>query len=124
MTRPEQLQELLHTNQYFKMICGAGNEDTEEVRRLTMIYTLAGAKGFDISATPGKVLSFWYHMYGALMNNLHLEINDGNGWSNLDSVLTPQQTSQTSPWFPYFRCHASETIAKSFAVHCQFEQNR
>ena len=44
MTRPEQLQELLHTNQYFKMICGAGNEDTEEVRRLTMIYTLAGAK--------------------------------------------------------------------------------
>ena len=55
MTRPEQLQELLHTNQYFKMICGAGNEDTEEVRRLTMIYTLAGAKGFDISATPEVV---------------------------------------------------------------------
>ena len=55
MTRPEQLQELFHTNQYFKMICGAGNEDTEEVRRLTMIYTLAGAKGFDISATPEVV---------------------------------------------------------------------
>tara|TARA_B100001250_G_scaffold406380_1_gene425318 strand:+ start:968 stop:2092 length:1125 start_codon:yes stop_codon:yes gene_type:complete len=55
MTRPEQLQELFHRNQYFKMICGAGNEDTEEVRRLAMIYTLAGAKGFDISATPEVV---------------------------------------------------------------------
>ena len=55
MTRQEQLQELFHTNQYFKMICGAGNEDTEEVRRLSFIYTLAGAKGFDISTTPDIV---------------------------------------------------------------------
>ncbi len=55
MTRQEQLQELFHTNQYFKMICGAGNEDTEEVRRLSFIYTLAGAKGFDISTTPDVV---------------------------------------------------------------------
>lgn len=55
MTRQEQLQELFHNNQYFKMICGAGNEDTEEVRRLAMIYTLAGAKGLDISTTPEVV---------------------------------------------------------------------
>jgi|TARA_B100000131_G_scaffold322907_1_gene378687 Pyruvate/2-oxoacid:ferredoxin oxidoreductase delta subunit len=55
MTRQEQLQELFHNNQYFKMICGAGNEDTEEVRRLAMIYTLAGAKGLDISTTPDVV---------------------------------------------------------------------
>ena len=39
------------------MICGAGNEDLEEVKRLTMIYTLAGAKGLDISATPAVVES-------------------------------------------------------------------
>jgi len=37
-------------------------------------------------------------MYGALMLNLHLEINDGSGWANLDSVLAPQQTGQTAPW--------------------------
>ena len=55
MTRTEQLQELFHSNQYFKMICGAGNEDTEEVRRLALIYTLAGAKGLDISTTPEVV---------------------------------------------------------------------
>ena len=49
------LQELFDNQKYFKMICGAGNEDLEEVKRLTMIYTLAGAKGLDISATPSVV---------------------------------------------------------------------
>ena len=48
MDRTLELQNLLDTGQYFKMICGAGNDDTEEVRRLAMIYTLAGAKGLDI----------------------------------------------------------------------------
>ena len=51
------LQELFDNQKYFKMISGAGNEDLEEVKRLTMIYTLAGAKGLDISATPEVVKS-------------------------------------------------------------------
>ena len=55
MTRTEELQSLFNNNQYFKMICGAGNEDLEEVRRLSMIYTLAGAKGLDISTSPEVV---------------------------------------------------------------------
>ena len=36
-------KELFDSLGYFKMICGAGNEDLEEVRRLSMIYTLSGA---------------------------------------------------------------------------------
>lgn len=32
------------------MVCGAGNEDLEEVYRLSTIYTLAGALGIDLSA--------------------------------------------------------------------------
>jgi len=57
VNRTLELQNLLDTGQYFKMICGAGNEDTEEVRRLAMIYTLSGAKGLDISTTPSVVLA-------------------------------------------------------------------
>ena len=34
----------------FKLVCGAGNEDINEVRKLSYIYTLAGCKGFDVSA--------------------------------------------------------------------------
>ena len=56
-SRFNKLQELFDNQKYFKMICGAGNEDLEEVKRLTMIYTLAGAKGLDISATPAVVES-------------------------------------------------------------------
>ena len=48
-------KDLFDTQGYFKLICGAGNEDLEEVRRLSMIYTLSGATGMDISATPSVV---------------------------------------------------------------------
>lgn len=50
MNRFETMQNLLHTQKFFKLVCGAGNENAEEVKRLTILYTLAGAKGFDVSA--------------------------------------------------------------------------
>ena len=55
MTRYEEMKALLKAGQYFKLVCGAGNEDAEEVRRLTVIYVLAGCNGLDISATPEVV---------------------------------------------------------------------
>jgi len=48
--RFDEMAMLLATGKYFKLVCGAGNEDAEEVKRLTVLYTLAGAKGLDISA--------------------------------------------------------------------------
>lgn len=50
--RFDQLTDLFDRGQYFKLVCGAGNEDAEEVRRLGLIYTLGGASGFDVSADP------------------------------------------------------------------------
>ena len=55
MTRFEEMRGLLKRGQYFKLVCGAGNENAEEVRRLTIIYALAGCNGFDVSATPEVV---------------------------------------------------------------------
>jgi len=54
-SRFEELRDLLSRSAYFKLVCGAGNEDAEEVRRLSIIYTLAGCNGFDVSATPSIV---------------------------------------------------------------------
>jgi 4-hydroxy 2-oxovalerate aldolase len=48
--RFDEMADLLSKGKYFKLVCGAGNEDTEEVKRLTVLYTLAGAKGLDVSA--------------------------------------------------------------------------
>ena len=52
MNRYKELSDLLSTSKYFKLVCGAGNENDEEVRRLSLIYTLAGCNGFDVSANP------------------------------------------------------------------------
>ena len=54
-TRFEEMKQLLQNGKFFKLVCGAGNENAEEVRRLTTIYTLAGCNGFDVSATPDVV---------------------------------------------------------------------
>ena len=57
MNRFNTMQKLLDTSKYFKLVCGAGNEDAEEVKRLTVLYTLAGAKGMDVSANVDVVKS-------------------------------------------------------------------
>ncbi len=48
-------QDLLSSSNYFKLVCGAGNEDQDEVEYLTFIYTLAGCAGFDVSANTDVV---------------------------------------------------------------------
>lgn len=55
MTRFEVMNRLLDTRKYFKLVCGAGNEDAEEVKRLVVLFTLAGAKGMDVSANINVV---------------------------------------------------------------------
>lgn len=50
MSRYDELRQMLLGRRLFKLVCGAGNEDIKEVRRLATIYTLAGAKMLDLSA--------------------------------------------------------------------------
>ena len=45
-------KDLLKSSKYFKLVCGAGNENQNEVEYLSFIYTLAGCTGFDVSANP------------------------------------------------------------------------
>lgn len=46
------LKDLLDKKQCFKLVCGAGNEDTIEVERLVTIYSKAGCQFFDVCAKP------------------------------------------------------------------------
>lgn len=55
MGRFELQDKILQKGQFFKIICGAGNEDAEEVYKLTLVYSLAGALGVDVSANPQVV---------------------------------------------------------------------
>jgi NAD-dependent dihydropyrimidine dehydrogenase PreA subunit len=49
------MQRLLDTRKFFKLVCGARNEDAQEVKKLVVLYTLAGAKGMDVSANINVV---------------------------------------------------------------------
>ena len=42
--------ELLKNKKFFKLVCGAGNEDGESVKKCVFVYAKAGCKVFDISA--------------------------------------------------------------------------
>ena len=78
MTRHDQLKKILQSGDCFKMICGAGNEDPAYVKKLALIYTLAGAKILDVScnvdvikhAMEGIDLAF------SLSKTLGVEIED------------------------------------------------
>jgi hypothetical protein len=43
-------------------------------------------------------ISFWFHMYGAGMGSLYLEVNDGSGWSPIWSQIGQYQTAQANPY--------------------------
>ena len=67
--------DLLQSSNYFKLVCGAGNEDEKEVEYLTFIYTLAGCAGFDVSASPEIVRSAKKGIDYALFKANEMNIN-------------------------------------------------
>ena len=68
-------KDLLQQSNYFKLVCGAGNEDKDEVEYLAFIYTLAGCAGFDVSASPEIVRSAKKGIDAALRKANELDIN-------------------------------------------------
>ena len=67
--------DLLQSSNYFKLVCGAGNEDKNEVEYLTYIYTLAGCAGFDVSASPEIVKAAKKGIDAAISKSYDLNIN-------------------------------------------------
>lgn len=52
--------------------------------------------GFDISSLTSPLLKFWYHMYGAGMGELHLDVYANGSWHN--DVMTPISGDQGDQW--------------------------
>ncbi len=49
------IEDILKRGNVFKLVCGAGNEDLEEVENLVALYSKAGCEIFDLSANPDVV---------------------------------------------------------------------
>ena len=54
------------------------------------MYFVSQTDTFDISQTPGQVLSFWYHMYGDYMGELNTWVGDDSGWTKIDAIVGDQ----------------------------------
>ncbi len=52
----------------------------------------------DLSGLAAANITFWYHMFGADMGSLGLEINDGTGWTSLVTLVGQQQTAGGDEW--------------------------
>ena len=72
------LKSWLEQGTCFKMICGAGNEDLIQVKKLAFVYTLAGANILDISANIGvvKAAKEGIDLAFSFANNEGIEITD------------------------------------------------
>lgn len=51
------LEEVLKNKKCFKLVCGAGNENLEEVEKLVYLYSKAGCNIFDVSANVEVIKS-------------------------------------------------------------------
>ena len=74
----------------------------------------------DLSNLTNPSLSFWYHMFGADMGTLHIDVDDG---TNLDlsvfSITGQQQTALADPFAQEFidlSAYAGQTIEVRFRV--------
>lgn len=52
----------------------------------------------DLTPLAFPNITFWYHMFGANMGELYLQINDGTGWTTITSVIGQQQTAGGDVW--------------------------
>lgn len=49
------LKDILEQKKCFKLVCGAGNEDVQEVEKLVALYSKAGCNFFDLSANEAVI---------------------------------------------------------------------
>ena len=52
----------------------------------------------DLSSLSSPKLSYWYHMYGANMGTLKVDVLTSGVRVSIDSISGPQQTGENEPW--------------------------
>lgn len=73
----------------------------------------------DVSSLSVPALFFYYHMFGADMGTLHVDVDDGSGagYVNVFSLSGPQQLAQGDPWIEQIidlSAYAGQTIQLRF----------
>lgn len=74
----------------------------------------------DLTALTHPELTLWYHMFGADIDSLKLEVFDGSAWSVEEVLVGQQQTSKAAPWEELLvdlGAYANDTIKLRFKIY-------
>lgn len=74
----------------------------------------------DLSSLTVPELTFWYHMFGADIDSLRVDIFDGQTWKREGAIIGQQQTSKTDPWEEYLinmSAYANDTVKLRFTYY-------
>lgn len=104
------LKDLLETKHCFKLVCGAGNEDVEEIKRLVYLYAAAGCRFFDVSANEEVV--------AAAREALDLaKVYDANLCVSVGIKNDPHVNKAVIDFDRCVNCGACEGICPQGAIH-------
>ena len=75
------LKQLLDNKKYFKLICGAGNQNYSEIEKLVALYSKAGCRFFDLNASIDAIKAakrgLAYSVPNNELENFHLCVSVG-----------------------------------------------
>lgn len=104
------LKELLDTKHCFKLVCGAGNEDVEEIKRLVYIYAIAGCRFFDLSANEGVITAAKEALELAKVYDAYLCVSVG-------IKNDPHVNKATIDYNRCVNCGSCEAVCPQGAIH-------
>ncbi len=103
------LKDLLETKKCFKLVCGAGNEDTDEVEKLVELYAKAGCRFFDLSANEQVYEAAKRGLKKANVNNAFLCISVG-------TKDDPHTNKAVIDYSKCISCYACDTVCPQDAI--------
>lgn len=104
------LKELLETKHCFKLVCGAGNEDAEEIKRLVYLYAIAGCRFFDLSANEDVITAAREALEKARIYDAYLCVSVG-------IKSDPHVQKAVIDYDRCVNCGACEAVCPQGAIH-------
>lgn len=75
----------------------------------------------NLGNNQGANLSFWYHMHGATIGNLVVDVFDGSNWTTVKTLSGQQQPGQGDPWLEEI---VSLSAYAGASIQIRFSANR
>ncbi len=112
------LKDLLNSGHCFKLVCGAGNEEVEEIKRLVYLYALAGCRFFDLCANKNIVNAARESLKKAEVSDAYLCVSVGIKGD-------PHSNKAVIDYERCINCGSCESVCLQNAIHyCKVKKSK